>query len=436
MSVTRQESLVDLQIDCRKRIAEIHRTHGFFPSSHRLLLSRDPAFTFKRRLRVFATTPHLRPSLIASFFVHLFRVGRKTGRGRSRLLDASSRLSGDASSFYFNALIADLLEASRRDTQPEDWEAAMDAEMAGEFEADTLEYPQAGGLIKAWGYFPIKLHRFHPGNAVYRLMHQWGALEADLDSSSMVFVRLLKRGSILAKGPAVLTLLEEHVRGLGRHGKNRLAYDNGATEADQGVLLWVQEKHNELDAGVNLNVLCLLAALMERTDGPDRERTARLSSLALDFLDRHIDLGSYGSKAFLMFYSLEAFAFLWHRLQLGLDSMPAALRAAFDPKDVCGRLGRHLCVLVEKEIARGVPEFNSFDKLLVIPLLVRMGSPAAKAMISVPALRSLLEDVSASTFEFGKFIYPFTFLYGNRALGLCVALSAIREIAAARRSGY
>src|SRR5690606_33709498 len=346
-------------------------------------------------------------------------------------LGATSRLSGEASSFYFNALIADLLEAARDDAPPEIWEAEMDAEMAREFEADTLEYSQAGGVIRAWGYFPIKLHRFHPGNVVYRLMHRWGAIEADLDSSSMVFVRLLKRGSGLAEAPAVLTLLEEHVRGIGRRGKNRLAYDNGVVEADQGVLLWVHEKHNELDAGVNLNVLCLLAALMERTEGRDRERTARLSALALDFLDRHIDMGSYGRKPFLMFYSLEAFAFLWHRLDRSLDSMPAALRAAFDSKDICGRLGRHLCGLVEKEIAGGAPECNSFDKLLVLPLLIRMGSPAAGPWTAVPALRAMIEDVSGSAYEFGKFIYPFTFLYGNRALGLCVALTAIREITAA-----
>jgi len=348
--------------------------------------------------------------------------------GRSQILARTARLSGEASSFYFNGLILELLESCRDGEEVPAWQERWENETIAEFESDILEYPQGDRLVPAWGYFPIKHHRFHPGNLIFKLMHQWGAIAADLDSSSMVLTRLLKSGSKRITAEEILTLVEEHMRHRGKYGMNTLAYDNGVAEGDSGALLWVQEKHNELDAGVNVNVLCLLAAVMTIADEPGCTRAARLSATIWDFLGRHIGRGSYAKRPFLMFYSLEAFSFLWHRLAVCLEGMDPAMRARFDPEEVCGKLGRHLADLLEKEIQAGAPAFNSFDKLLSLPVLIRHASPSAKPWLSAASLRAMVEEVSSQPYEFGKFVYPFTFLYGNQALGLCAALNALREL--------
>jgi hypothetical protein len=425
----------DLSLHCAKRIEELFRKNGFLPSSHQFLFSRDPALNWKRRRRVYATTPHLRWELIASFFIHCLRGKRRLHGGRSRILSRHAPWSGDAASFYFNGLILDLLESCRAGgTAISDsgdaagWEAGWEKEALAEFESDVIEYPQDGGNIPAWGYFPVRHHRFRPGNLVHTLMHQWGAIAADLDSSSMVLIRLLKSGSDRITALQVLTLLEGHVRGTGKYGMSALAYDNGAVAEDRGMLLWVQEKHNELDAGVNLNVLCLLAELSQRVGEPALGRVLEIASGCLEFLDRHIALGSYSQNGFLMFYSIEAFAFLWHRFDACLQTLPAPIRARFDAHGVCDKLGRHLALLLEREIdARAIP-FNSFDKLLSLPVLIRYAAPAAAPWLTEISLRAMVADVSAHAYEFGKFVYPFTFLYGNQALGLCAAINVFREL--------
>jgi hypothetical protein len=423
-----EATIQELQVLCKERLERLYQKNGYLPSSHQLLFTRDPALNWKRRWRLYATTPHLRWELVASYFIHSIRGVRKIRGGRSQVLDNGSRFSGDASTFYFNGLILELLESFREGGGTPEWETRWEREILAEFESDVLEYPQAGGMVPAWGYFPVRHHRFRPGNRVYRLMHRWGAISADLDSSSMVLARLVKAGSKRVGIGEILTLLEEHVRGRGKHGTAPLAYDNGVEEDDQGVLLWVHEKHNELDAGVNVNILCLLSILHGRGDGADRARVERLSASIFRFLDRHIALGSFSRKAFLMFYSLEAFSFLWHRLAVALDDMPPESRERFDPMDVCGKLGGTLAALLEPEVRDGAIPFNSFDRLLALPVLIRYRSRASAPWLTAPALRAMVEDVSSRAYEFGKFVYPVTFLYGNAALGLCAALNVFREL--------
>jgi hypothetical protein len=413
----------------RAHLAESLLRKGFFPSSHELLLTRDPAFTWARRKRVFATTPHLRWELAASWALHSVAGKRRRQGGMSRPLRSDRLLSGDASTFYFNALISDCLEASRIG-RAEPWETAWEEQALREYETDFLEYPGRDGPAPVWAYFPAQAHRFEKGNAIHRLMHAWGALAADLDTTSLVLARLLKAGSPRAEVDGILALCEDHVRGRGRFGKEELAYDNGVLPEDQGVLLWIGEKHNELDAGVNLNVLCLLAIVAERADAEGRARALELAAGALAFLDRHIAAGSYARPGFLMFYSLEAMAFLWHRFALALEALPATLRTAFDPADVCGRLGRHLASLLSADPAGA--SRNAFDSLLILPLLARTGPSLAERILAARPLPSLAEEASQRAYEFGKFIYPFTFLYGNRALGPCTALMACLEL---RRAG-
>lgn len=424
-----RKTALELNALCRDRISEIWRNRGFIPSSHQFLFSRDPAFTLARRCRVYRTTPHLRWELILSFLIHSCIGNRVSKSGRARILSRTSRFSGDACAFYFNGLILDLLESFRNNGDTSDWESLWEKEALREFETDTLQYPQRNGLVQAWGYFPVRHHRFHPRNLVFRLMHRWGAIAADLDSTSMVLSRLIKSGSETVPPETALVLLEEHMQGTGKYGGNPLAYDNGVGAEDRGVLLWVHEKHNELDAGVNVNVLCLLAALMERMDESGRERITRISVPVFAFLARHIGLGSYSEGHFLMFYSLEAFVFLWHRLAVCLEAMPSGLRVAFDPEDVSGRLGRHLCVLIEKDLGEDGADYNSFDRLMILPTLLRHRSVSATAMLSPQSLRTMVDDVSSHPYEFGKFVYPFTFLYGNQALGLSAAMCLFREIA-------
>jgi hypothetical protein len=424
------ESRTKCESDCRRMLAGMFREKGFFPTGHELLLSRDPAFTWARRLRVFATTPHLRWELVLTGILHCFTGIRREREGRSRPMRSDRRLSGDASTFYFNALVSDCLEASRETIPLEAWEAEWEAQAVREYESDTLTYPSGSGNTPVWGYFPSRLHRFAPGNAIFRLMHAWGALAADLDSTAVVLVRLLKAGSALANIPDILGLLEDHVRGEGRHGKEKLAYDNGIGPEDRGVLLWIAEKHNELDAGVNLNILCLLAAVAEKADAAGRARAMAIAGNILAFLTRHIDAGGYARPGFLMFYPLASMAFLWHRFSLALEAMPPFLRAGFDPGDACGRLGRHLASLLERE-RDGAP-CNPFDTLLALPLLFRFDSPAAAPFAREENVRTLAEAASQRAYEFGRFPYPITFVYGNRALGPCAALMACRELRRAR----
>ncbi len=424
------ESRTEYESAYRRMLAGIFQERFFFPTGHELLFSRDPAFTWARRRRVFATTPHLRWELILSGILHVFTGVRREREGHSRPLRLDRLFSGDASTFYFNALISDCLEASRETVPPEAWEAEWEAQATQEYENDTLTYSSGGVETPVWGYFPARLHRFAPGNAIYRLMHAWGALAADLDSTAVVLVRLLKAGSARANIPAILGLLEDHVRGEGRHGMERLAYDNGVGPEDRGMLLWVGEKHNELDAGVNLNVLCLLAALAERADAAGRVRATAMARKILAFLTRHIEAGSYARPGFLMFYPLASMAFLWHRVSLAIETMPPLLRAEFDPGDACGRLGRHLASLLERERERAPG--NSFDTLLALPLLFRVDSPAAAPFARDEDVHALAEAAFKHAYEFGRFPYPITFVYGNRALGPCAALMAARELRRAR----
>jgi hypothetical protein len=425
------ESLSGIESVSRGELERIFKEKGFFPSSHELLMAREPDFNWARRRRVFATTPHLRWELILSGLIHSLAGTRREKDGLSRPLRSDRILSGDAAAFYFDALISDSLEASRGPDLPEAWETAWETQSIREYESDTLGYPSAGGDISVWAYFPSRFHRFKPGNAIYRLMHAWGALAADLDTTAVVLIRLLKAGSARARIPEILALLEDHMRYEGKHGREALAYDNGVLPEDKGVLLWVGEKHNELDAGVNLNVLCLLAALAERADAEGRARACAIAGPVLEFLARHIGLGSYARPGFLMFYPLASLAFLWYRFALALEGLPAPLRAAFDPNDVCGRLGSHLSGLIESERER--QSWNAFDTLLALPMLIRTGSPSWEALSRPESMRSLADSASRRPYEFGRFIYPFTFVYGNRALGPCAALMSCLELR--RRAG-
>lgn len=420
--------LIDLPAWCRTRLREMLAVQGFFPTSHQLLFLRDPGFTWKRRMRVYETTPHLRWELLATSIIHLIRGRSSDKRGQAREISSQAFFSGDASTFYFNALISDCLELAREGTAQDTWEADWETQAVREYETDSLVYRQDRATVPAWAYFPQRTHRFKQGNVIHRLMHAWGALAADLDTTSMVLCRLLAVDSPIASIPDILTLLEDHVYGAGRHGMEKLAYENGSVGEDRGVLLWVHEKHNELDAGVNLNVLCLLIALAEKGSQEERERAFALAAQALAFLDRHIGLGSYARSGFLMFYSLEAMAFLWHRFAARLEAMPGVLRTRFDNRDVCSRLGRHLAGLLEPRLASA----NAFDTLLALPLLLRTGSPAAAGPVTPESLRRLAETASARAYEFGRFTYPLTFLYGNRALGPCAALMCDLEL---RRGG-
>lgn len=421
-----------LEEECRQKIFEEYDRLGFLPSSQQLLLGGDPSFGLKRRMEVFRTTPHLRLALLAALPVNLVMGNPSRAGGRSLALDSRSRLAGDGNTFYFNGLILELLEMTREGRPPSRAEEAMEGAMAREFESDYLEYAQRGGAIKAWGYFPHRHHRFDPGKPLLSLLFKWGADDADLDSTSMVLCRLLKRGSRIADAAAILTLLEDHVHREGRFGKERLAYDNGVEAGDRGILLWVQEKHNELDAGVNLNLACLLAAMLEGLDQGGKARAFRLSSGIFRFLGDHIDRGSYSRKSFLMYYSLEAMAFLWMRLSRYSESMPQSDREDFDPRGDGARLGRHLAGLLEAEIRKGSPPFNAFDRLLVLPLLIRHGAEYPASWLSPGSLRASIAEASARPFEFGKFVYPMKLIYGCRSVGLCAALAVLREAA---RSG-
>jgi hypothetical protein len=414
------------------RLARTFAEQGFFPSAHELLFARDPGLTWARRKQVFATTPHLRWELALSCLIHWVAGARREGEGRARALRNDRRLSGEASAFYFNALVSDCLEAYRGLRPAEPWESAWEAQAVAEYADDSLEYVSGGRTIPVWAYFPSRRHRFAPGNAIYRIMHAWGALAADLDTTAVVLARLLKSDPRRADIPGILGLLEDHVRGEGRHGMEKPAYDNGILPEDRGILLWIGEKHNELDAGVNLNVLCLLAALAERADPPGRDRALALAAKVLDFLMRHAERGTFARPGFLIYYPLASLAFLWHRFALAVEALPDPLRAAFDPGDACGRLGRHLAGLIEGECASDRHPWNAFDTLLALPLLLRTGSKAADGLAREEVLGPLAEAASAQAFEFGKFPYPVTFLYGNRALGPCAALMACLEL---RRRG-
>jgi hypothetical protein len=303
----------------------------------------------------------------------------------------------------------------------------MEDAMVREFEDDYLAYPQDGGTVKAWGYFPHKHHRFEAGKPLLELLFRWGAGDADLDSSSMVLCRLLKRRSPAISPAEVLTLLEDHVHGEGRFGKERLAYDNGVDPGDRGVLLWVQEKHNELDAGVNLNLACLLAAMSAFLDPVAEERAFRLSSGIFRFLGDHIDRGSYARKSFLMYYSLEALAFLWMRLAHYAASMSPDRLGRFDPRGDTARLGRHLADLLASEMRAGTPPFNAFDRLLVLPILLRHGSDIPAGWMDPGNLRACADQAATTPREFGKFVYPLKLVYGSRALGPCAALVVLDE---------
>lgn len=424
-----------IEAAARDTLARIFAHRGFFPSGHELLLARDPAFTWARRRQVFATTPHLRWELALSGLLHALIGVRKERDGSARALRDDRLLSGEASAFYFNGVISDCLDACRAARPMDAWESAWESQAVSEYESDALTYASGQATLPVWAYFPSRYHRFAPGNLIYRLMHAWEALAPDLDSTAVVLVRLLKAGSARADIPGILGLLEDHVRGEGRHGMERLAYDNGILPEDRGILLWIGEKHNELDPGVNLNILCLLAALAERADPDGRARALALAGKSLGFLDRHAGAGSYAKPGFLIYYPLASLAFLWHRFALALEALPGPLREAFDPGNVCGRLGRHLAGLIEGDRRRAPGSWNAFDTLIALPLLLRTGSPAGDELSREEVLGPLAEAASRRAYEFGKFPYPFAFLYGNRALGPCAALMACLELRRRRPAG-
>lgn len=419
--------------EIRDRVHREFQGRGCFPATQQLLLRADPSFGWSRRNQVFRTTPHLRAALIATWPIHLLLPARRPASGRSQVLDAKAALGGDGNTFYFNALVLETLEALGEGGG--EGFRAMDAALRSECESDFLEYPQADGPAIAWGYFPLKHHRFDPGKPLLGLLFRWGANAADLDSTSMALCRLLKSGSPAADPGAILTLLEDHVHRQGRFGQERLAYDNLVRETDRGILLWVHEKHNELDAGVNVNLACLLAALVPRLDGPGRERAFRLSSGVFRFLGDHAQAGSFAKPAFLMYYSLEALAFLWMRLAGYADALPPGDRKRFDPREDCARLGACLADLLEWELRPGARAFNSFDRFLAIPILALHGRMIPEAWTRREALLEGIEDVTRSAFEFGKFVYPTTLLYGCRALGLCAAWSALEALDRRARPG-
>lgn len=402
---------------------------GFLPAAQELLLRGDASFGWRHRAQVFRTTPHLRLALIAFLPLHLLLGSASAGEGRAMALDPRARLGGIGNTFYFNGLLMELLEMLREGEPPSPEESAMEASMLAEFESDYLEYPQGDGMVKAWGYFPLKHHRFDPGKPLLRLLFQWGADAADLDSSSMVLCRLIKSRSMSVTGPEILLLLEEHVHGEGRFGNQPLAYGNGVEGRDRGILLWVQEKHNELDAGVNLNLACLIAALLPTLDPPERTRAFRLSAGVFRFLGDHIDRGSYRRKGFLMYYSLEALAFLWVRLSGCLEAMAPEERDLFDPRGDCDRLGRHLAGLLESEAEGSSASFNTFDRFLALPILLRHRARIPSGWLHPAAMRSSIETLSGTAFEFGKFVYPTKLVYGCRAIGLCAVMATLREMA-------
>lgn len=413
----------------RRILHEFHR-HGCLPATQQLLLRADPFFGTRRRWQVFLTTPHLRAALLALWPLHLLLPARRPRSGRSARLDAAARLGGDGNTFYFNALVLELLEILREGAPASPEEEAMEAALRADWEDDFLAYPQGSGKVKAWGYFPLKHPRFDPGKPLLALLFKWGANAADLDSSSLVLCRLLKAGSPSADPLQVLELLEDHVHGEGRYGRERLAYDNGVEADDRGILLWVQEKHNELDAGVNVNLACLLAALLGRLKGAEKERAFRLSAGLFRFLGDHIRRGSYAKGPFLMYYSLEALAFLWMRLAAYADALPEPDRGRFDPRGDCAALGAHLADLLAAEIRAGARGFNAFDRLLVLPILLRHGREVPPGWTSAGALEEGITEVTGAAYEFGKFVYPTTLLYGCRAAGMAAALVALRELEA------
>lgn len=420
--------------DARELVFREYRQKGFLPATQQLLLSQDPSFGWSRRLQTFRTTPHLRAALLAAWPVHLVLPVRAPRTGRLAALDPGALLGGEGNTFYFNALVAEYLELLREGEPPSRDEADMEKSMTAEYEDDFLVYPSVGGKAKVWGYFPLKHDRFDPKKPLLRLLFAWGANAADLDSTSVVLCRLLKSGSRLADPPAILALLEDHVHREGRHGRERLVFDNGAEERDRGILLWVEEKHNELDAGVNLNLACLLAALLPRLDEAGKARAFRLASGVFRFLGDHVGKGSYARKPFLMYYSLEAMAFLWMRLAWYLESLPEEDRIRFDPRGDGPLLGAHLADLLERELGPGRRGFNPFDRFLVLPLLLRFGRDIPAGWLAAGALEAGIRDVSATAYEFGKFVYPTTLLYGSRALGLCAAALSLRELARAGKA--
>src|SRR5438046_3035975 len=113
------ESLSGIESVSRGELERIFKEKGFFPSSHELLMAREPDFNWARRRRVFATTPHLRWELILSGLIHSLAGTRREKDGLSRPLRSDRILSGDAAAFYFDALISDSLEASRGGALPE-----------------------------------------------------------------------------------------------------------------------------------------------------------------------------------------------------------------------------------------------------------------------------------------------------------------------------
>ena len=417
---------------CRSRILEILAKKGFFPSSHQILLAWDPSFTWTKRIRVFNTTPHLRIPLLLVSLVNLFRSGRRAPGEGARCLDRTARMGGDGNSFYFNALILDLRDMARGDEAPASEEVSLEKDILNEFESDFLTYPQSLGPVKAWAYFPSRHHRFQSRKYFLKLLFMLGADAADLDSSSVVMCRLLRSGSSAVPPMDALELLEDHVFGAGKYGQHALAIDNGVREGDGGVLLWVHEKHNELDAGVNVNILCLLAALVERVESDLKDRVFILAGNIFRFLDRHRVAEDFSRPDFLMYYSLEVTLFLWYRFLAYLEALPLPERGRFDPEGGCIALNRHFIGLMERKWRASPSSFNAFDKLMVLPLLLREASPVATAMLAESGPLELLNAVSDQACEFGKFIYPVTLLYGNQAVGIYAAEILAREI---RRAG-
>src|SRR6185295_9211813 len=106
MIETQQSAFSDA--DCRSRLALIFSQHGFFPSSHQFLLQGDAAFSWKRRLQVFKTTPHLRLALVLGSLANLICGWRRAPKKGARTLRRSAWMGGDGNSFYFNGLILEL----------------------------------------------------------------------------------------------------------------------------------------------------------------------------------------------------------------------------------------------------------------------------------------------------------------------------------------
>ena len=380
----------------------------------------DPHFGFRDWLRVFRTVPSLRKYLVPALAWNCL-IGRRKMDGFSERYAPGRKYNFRYRSFCTDLLVWESIGQALKHFDPD---APARKEMPPLLEGylglafrNCYRVPFEGRDLAMFSYYPRHDHLISPDQAVHKLFFSKDDNVPDIDTTALILGSMLSLGNLfgLAGGAyghvaedsaSLVGLMEQHVRGKGRYGRESLSYDNGILPGDEGVMTWVFDGHNELDPTSNINILNWLVQIRSVHPELPLERIAALTNGIFRFLDNHVRDGSFLDQRFQSYYPLGPTYLFWRRLWGSLMALPESERVVLDADGAAGRVDAFLAAKGEEIFRHGKAPTNPYDRITAAPFLYEHGILREEAAGWLNPERGLLGHFHENHYEIFHLRYP------------------------------